>query len=54
MEGFMLPEMTGDATAPISQSVFLSVVEKRKLGMSKDSMISVNEKKEGQRHGPAR
>lgn len=38
----MLPEMTGDDTAPISQSVFFSVVEKRKLGISKDSMISVS------------
>lgn len=40
----MLPEMTGDDTAPISQSVVLSVVEKRKLGIKRDSMISVSGK----------
>lgn len=40
MDGFVLPNTTGKATIPMSQSVFFSVVENRKLGMSRERIIS--------------
>lgn len=40
MDGFVLPDTTGKATIPMSQSVFFSVVENRKVGMSMERIIS--------------